>query len=67
MSDKSKTIEEKMAQLRQLTEWFEGEDFTLGEAADKFEQANKLAREIEHDLTTMKNKVAVLKESFESE
>lgn len=67
MSDKSKTIEEKMAQLRQLTEWFEGEDFTLGEAADKFEQANKLAREIEHDLTAMKNKVAVLKESFESE
>lgn len=66
MSQKNDSIEEKMAKLRQLVEWFEGEDFSLAEATEKFEQANKMAREIEHDLSEMKNKVTALKESFEN-
>ncbi len=65
MSDKNSSIEEKMTKLRQLAEWFESDDFSLEAATKKFEEASKLAHEIEHDLTTMKNTVTQLKESFE--
>lgn len=66
MSAKSKTIEEKMDELRALAAWFESDEFTLTQARDKFEEAAKLAREIEHDLSEMENTVTVLKESFEA-
>lgn len=65
MSVKNKTIEEKMEELRGLAAWFEGEDFSLSKAAERFEAAAKLAREIEHDLSDMENTVTVLRESFE--
>ena len=65
MSAKSKTIEEKMGELRQMAAWFESEEFSLNHASEKFEAAAKLAREIEHDLSEMENTVTVLKESFE--
>lgn len=66
MSQKNESIEDKMVKLRQLVEWFESDDFSLTEATDMFEKANKLAREVEHDLSEMKNKVTTLKESFEN-
>jgi len=65
MSEKSKTIEEKMAELRTLAEWFESDEFALEEASEKFETAAKLARDIEHDLSTIENKITTLKKSFE--
>ncbi|MES2876256.1 MAG: exodeoxyribonuclease VII small subunit [Patescibacteria group bacterium] len=65
MSVKNKTIEEKMNQLRELAAWFEGDDFSLTHASEKFEAAATLAREIERDLSEMENKVNVLKKSFE--
>ncbi|MBP9667200.1 exodeoxyribonuclease VII small subunit [Candidatus Saccharibacteria bacterium] len=66
MSAKNKTIEEKMNDLRELTAWFESEDFSLTAAAEKFEEANTLANEIEHDLTELRNNVNVLKQSFDA-
>ena len=65
MSEKNKTIEEKMDELRAIAEWFESDDFTLNEASKRFESAAALAKEIEHDLSEMENKVSVLKQSFE--
>ena len=65
MSAKNKTIEEKMNELRTLAAWFESDDFSLTHASEKFEQAAKLAQEIEHDLSEMENTVTVLKKSFE--
>lgn len=65
MSGKPKTIEEKMNELREMTAWFESDEFSLTHAAEKFEAAAKLAREIEHDLSEMENTVNVLKKSFE--
>lgn len=65
MSAKNKTIEEKMNELRTLAAWFESDEFSLTHASEKFEQAAKLAREIEHDLSEMENTVTVLKKSFE--
>jgi exodeoxyribonuclease VII small subunit len=66
MSQKnSKTIEEKMNELREAAAWFESDDFSLTQAAEKFEAAAMLAKEIEHDLSEMENTVRTLKESFE--
>lgn len=66
MSGKSKTIEEKMNELREQAGWFESDDFSLTHAKEKFEAAAKLAREIESDLADMENQITVLKESFET-
>ena len=54
-----------MEALRTLAMWFESDEFTLTDASAKFEQAAKLAKEIEHDLSEMENSVNVLKKSFE--
>jgi exodeoxyribonuclease VII small subunit len=65
MSAKSKTIEQKMDELRAVVAWFEGDSIVLEEATEKFKQAAELAKEIEKDLSEMKNTVTVLKQSFE--
>ena len=65
MSTKNNTIEAKMDELRNMTAWFEGEEFSLTDASEKFKQATKLATEIEHDLKNLENQISVLKQSFE--
>ena len=65
MSDKSKTVEEKMSELREAAAWFESDDFSLTLASEKFKLATKLAGEIEHDLKNLENQITVLKQSFE--
>ena len=65
MSTKNSTIAEKRAQLTELLAWFEGEEFTVEEAIAKFEQAEKLASEIEAELLEYKNKIVVLKQRFD--
>jgi exodeoxyribonuclease VII small subunit len=53
-------IEDKIEKLKAAVEWFYGDEFKLDEATKRYEAALKLAREIEHDLEVMKNKVEVL-------
>lgn len=65
MSAKDKTIEEKMNELRTLAAWFESDEFSLSLAAERFEAAADLARDIERSLSEMENTVTVLKKSFE--
>lgn len=65
MSEKNKTVEQKMSELREMVAWFEGDDFVLEQASEKFTAAAKLAKEIEKDLHELKNTVTVLKQSFE--
>jgi exonuclease VII small subunit len=65
MSDKNKTsIAEKTIQLNELVAWFDGDEFELEQAIDKFAEAEKLASEIETDLVAMKNNITVLKKKF---
>ncbi len=59
------TIEEKMQTLRGLVAWFESDEFELEKATAKFEAAAALAKEIETDLSELKNTVNVLKKSFD--
>lgn len=66
MSKTDKTISQKMDQLSELVAWFEGDEFELERALDKYHEAEKLATEIERDLSELKNEVVVLKQKFDS-
>ena len=67
MSQANKTIQEKMADLSQLVEWFDSDEFTLEAAIDKFKQAQALADTIEKELMALKNDIQVVKQKFDSE
>lgn len=66
MSQKNKSISEKMTELGELVAWFEGEEFELETALDKYKEAEKLADEIEKDLSDLKNEITVLKQRFDA-
>ncbi len=59
------TIANKRAQLTELLAWFESEDFAVEEAMAKFEEAEKLANEIETELLEYKNNIILLKQRFD--
>jgi len=61
------TIQQKIAQLDELVEWFDGDDFTLEAALEKFKEAEGLAKTIEADLTALKNEITIVKQSFDSD
>ena len=63
----SKSIQEKTAELNELVAWFDSDDFALEQALDKFKAAEKLAQDIERDLTTLRNDIEVVKKSFNGE
>ena len=66
MSQKNnQTVAEKLAKLDELVAWFDGEDFTIETALDKFGEAEVLAREIEDDLAGLKNEVQLVKARFD--
>lgn len=67
MSEKNKTVQDKMTELNALVAWFQGEDFTLEAAVEKFQVAEKLAEEIEQDLQQLKNDITVVKQRFDRE
>ncbi|HMS93118.1 MAG TPA: exodeoxyribonuclease VII small subunit [Candidatus Saccharibacteria bacterium] len=65
MTKNSTTIQEKITQLDTLVAWFDGDEFSLEKATDVFKKAEVLAREIETDLTELKNEVEIVKASFD--
>jgi exonuclease VII small subunit len=65
MSGKSESVSEKTAKLTRLVEWFDGSDFKLELALDKFKEAEKLALEIEKDLLSLKNEIEIVKQKFD--
>jgi len=56
-----------MAQLSELVAWFESDEFTIETATAKFAEAEKLAKEIETNLSEFKNEITVLKKKFDQE
>jgi len=67
MSSINKSIQKKTAELTELIAWFDGEEFTLEAALDKFKEAEKLAADIEKDLSSLKNEIQIVKQKFDSE
>lgn len=61
------TIQEKMTELAQIVAWFDSDDFQLEAAFDRFKEAEKIATNLEQDLTSMKNEIDVLKKRFDGE
>ncbi len=61
-----KTVSQKMNELSELVAWFEGDEFELEQALETYGKAEKLAAEVEHDLTSLKNEITVLKEKFDA-
>lgn len=67
MLSTNKTIQEKIAELTKMVEWFDGDEFKLEAALDKYQLAEKLAAEIEQDLSSLKNEITIVKQKFDSE
>jgi len=66
MSATNKSIQEKTNELAKMVSWFDSDEFELEAALDKFKQAEKLASEIEKDLTALKNEIQIVKKKFSS-
>ncbi len=66
MSKSNGTIKENIAALQALLEWFESDDFSLEASIDKYKEAEVLAKQIEGQLSELKNEVNVLQQSFDT-
>lgn len=64
---KTDDINSKITKLNTYVEWFEGEDFSLELAIEKYNEAKKLADEIQADLNDFKNKITVVQKQFDKE
>lgn len=64
MSESEKSLNQKISELDKSVEWFYSDEFNLDGAINKYKDAVKLAKEIEKDLTELKNEVEVLTEDF---
>lgn len=60
------TINQKIEELKSQIDWFSSEDFSLNEAEARYESALKLAKSLELDLTSLKNRITVLSKDFSS-
>ncbi len=67
MSKANNTVQEKLAKLSGMVEWFQSPDFTLEEAVVKYQEAEVLAEEIEKGLASLKNDIQVIKKRFDSD
>lgn len=61
------TINQKLEQLDQQIEWFYGEDFSLEQVAEKYQAAATAAKEIESDLSEIKNQIEIIDRDFSKE
>ncbi|PID32585.1 hypothetical protein CR956_01680 [Candidatus Saccharibacteria bacterium] len=64
MSTKNETIAEKQVKLQTILGWFEGDDFQVESASEKFAEAKKIAQEIDSILSEQQNKITELAKSF---
>ena len=64
MSKNEKSLNEKIAELDKKVEWFYSDEFKLENAVENYKEAATLAKEIEKDLTELKNEIEVLAEDF---
>ena len=62
-----KSINQKIEELNTSVDWFYSDGFALEQAPDKYQTAVKLAKDIEKDLETLKNKIEVIDKDFAKE
>lgn len=54
-----------MQQLETMVAWFDSDEFSLEQAMDTYKKAEKLAAEIDQELSEYKNEISVLKKKFD--
>ena len=59
-----KNVSDKIAELKEGVDWFYSDDFKLEESSAKYKMLTELAKEIEGDLTDMKNEIKIIEEDF---
>ena len=58
------TINAKITKLNEQVQWFYSDDFSLDRAEENYKNAANLAKEIEEDLDSLKNKIEILSQDF---
>ena len=61
------TIEQMLAELNERIAWFQGDDFNLDEAKQRFIEARELSKKITATLEDMRHDIEVLSEDFNAE
>lgn len=61
------TIEQMMTELNERIVWFQGDDFNLDEAKQRFIEARELSKKITATLEDMRHDIEVLSENFNAE
>ena len=57
MKKSNLTLEEKIAKIERETAWFEGDDFVLEKAIEKYKEIIALVAEVEKELTELENTI----------
>ncbi len=60
----NKTLNQKINELEESTDWFYSDKFNLDDAVTKYKTAISLAKEVQKDLDSLKNEIEVLAEDF---
>ena len=60
----TKKISTKIDELKAGVEWFYSDEFELDKAASKYKDLTVLAKDIEKDLTELKNEIKIIDEDF---
>ena len=60
----SRTLNQKIKELDESTEWFYSDEFNLDEAVVRYKAAIELAKELQKDLNELKNEIEILEQDF---
>lgn len=63
MKENNLTLEEKIAKIERETAWFEGDDFVLEKAIEKYKEIITLVAEVEKELTELENIIIDLEDN----
>ena len=63
MKENNLTFEEKIAKIERETAWFEGDDFVLEKAIEKYKEIIALVAEVEKELTELENTIIDLEDN----
>lgn len=63
MKESNLTLEEKIVKIERETAWFEGDDFVLEKAIEKYKEIIALVAEVEKELTELENTIIDLEDN----
>lgn len=63
MKENNLTLEEKIVKIERETAWFEGDDFVLEKAIEKYKEIIALVAEVEKELTELENTIIDLEDN----